>query len=97
MIFIENQMMFFVAILYSFTCTSFISLSHKTMNYLDGSSRILCTNERYLLIHHNSNLIKNRILFEKTLGHVIVLEFVCKSCNQYTGWLKSFESDTYNQ
>ncbi|UJR34120.1 hypothetical protein I4U23_021527 [Adineta vaga] len=28
----------------------------KTINYLDDSSKILCTNERHLLIHQNSNL-----------------------------------------
>ncbi|CAF1154962.1 unnamed protein product [Rotaria sordida] len=33
-----------------------ISPPYKTMNYLDDSSKILCTNERYLLVHLNSNL-----------------------------------------
>ncbi|CAF2542449.1 unnamed protein product [Rotaria sp. Silwood2] len=36
--------------------SSVISPPYKTMNYLDDSSKILCTNERHLLLHHNSNL-----------------------------------------
>ena len=35
---------------------SIISPPFKTLNYLDDSSKILCTNERYLLVHHDSNL-----------------------------------------
>ncbi|CAF1281214.1 unnamed protein product [Rotaria sp. Silwood1] len=36
--------------------SSVISPPYKTMNYLDDSSKILCSNERHLLIHQNSNL-----------------------------------------
>ncbi len=35
---------------------SIIQPPYKTINYLDDSSKLLCTNERYLLIHQNSNL-----------------------------------------
>ncbi|CAF1373722.1 unnamed protein product, partial [Adineta ricciae] len=35
---------------------SIIPPATKTMNYLDDCSKILCTNERYLLVHHDSNL-----------------------------------------
>lgn len=44
--------------------TSVISPPYKTINYVEESSKILCANERHLLVHDNSNLC----LFDKDLN-----------------------------
>lgn len=55
---------------------SIIQPPYKTINYLDDSSKILCTNERYLLIHHNSNLC----LLDKELN-------IIKERSWTNGWI----------
>jgi hypothetical protein len=56
--------------------SSIIQPPYKTVNYLDDSSKILCTNERCLLAHHDSNLC----LFDKELN-------ILKEKSWSNGWI----------
>ena len=61
---------------------SIFQTPYKTFNYLDDSSKLLCTNERYLLVHHNSNLClldkELNIIKEKSWTHGWIMD-ICWS------------------
>jgi len=62
--------------------SSLFQTPHKTFNYLDQSSKLLCTNEHYLLVHHNSNLClldkELNIIKEKSWTHGWIMD-ICWS------------------
>ncbi|CAM4742405.1 unnamed protein product [Rotaria magnacalcarata] len=65
------------------TCdASVIPPPYRTINYIDESSKILCANERFLLVHHNSNLClldkELNMIREKFWTHGCILD-ICWS------------------